>query len=65
MTMIRKYNLAYVVGNGPNAYLATKLLLERGCRVVVIDSDQDLSEGSNFLEKPVLKNREIKKNNIK
>ena len=57
-------NSAYaycVVGNGPNAYLATSILLHNGKEVLLIDSDKDYSKGSNLLSKLVLKDRTIKK----
>ena len=46
-----------IIGNGPNSLLATKLLLDKGLHVTIVDSDEDFSKSSTLLHKLVLKNR--------
>jgi hypothetical protein len=49
-----------IVGNGPNAYLAARVLLEHGIKVTLIDSHRDTSAGTSLFKKFVLKKREQK-----
>lgn len=59
--MNRNTPLICVAGNGPNAFLATSMLLQRGSKVVLIDSNEDFSTNKNILNKLILKNRDEKK----